>query len=251
MTTTTCATTAIARPAVVTGAASGIGRHVTSALAGSGIPVLAVDSDVEAVNRVHAGQSMVQVAGCDVRDEAAVEAALAGLEEAHGAPSLVVTCAARTELADADEITVEQWRTTLDVNVTGSFVVARIAARMMRMAGGGSVVLVGSQLGRVTRQRRAAYSTSKAAIEMLAKVLAYDFAPWGVRVNCLAPGPVLTERTRDRLLGEDRPTSGDRLLLNRYLVPDDVVAAITYLAGPGSAAVTGTTLLVDGGYCVT
>jgi NAD(P)-dependent dehydrogenase (short-subunit alcohol dehydrogenase family) len=85
---------------------------------------------------------------------------------------------------------------------------------------------------------------------MLAKVLALDFASWGVRVNCLAPGPVLTDRTRERLLGPDAESSGGRMLIGRYLEPADLVGAVLFLASPDSRAMTGATLLVDGGYSV-
>jgi NAD(P)-dependent dehydrogenase (short-subunit alcohol dehydrogenase family) len=179
-----------------------------------------------------------------------VTAGLSDAQHKSGAVALAVTCAAVADHVTSDKITVEHFRRTIDVNVTGSFVVARATARLMQNTGGGSIVLVGSQLGRVTQPGRAAYSTSKAAVEMLAKVMALDFAPWNVRVNCLAPGPVLTDRTRGRLLGEDWQRSGDRMLVGRYLEPEDLVGAVAYLASPVSAGTTGSTLLVDGGYSV-
>jgi len=236
--------------AVVTGAATGIGRHLATALAERGVPVTALDADERTLRAWAEGAGGVHPVGCDVTDEPAVVAALDEAQERSGPVALVVTCAAIADHVGADEITVEHFRRTLDVNVTGSFVVARAAARLMRHTGGGSIVLVGSQLGRVTQPGRAAYSTSKAAVEMLAKVLALDLAGWGVRVNCLAPGPVLTDRTRGRLLGEDRERSGDRMLVGRYLEPEDLVGAVAYLASPASAGTTGSTLLVDGGYSV-
>lgn len=236
--------------AVVTGAATGIGRHLATALAARGVPVTAVDADERALRAWATDVLGIHALGCDVTDEPAVTAALAEAQQRSGAVALVVTCAAVADHVGTDEITLEHFRRTLDVNVTGSFVVARAAARLMRGTGGGSVVLVGSQLGRVTQPGRAAYSPSKAAVEMLAKVMALDLAGWGVRVNCLAPGPVLTDRTRGRLLGEDRHRSGDRMLVGRYLEPEDLVGAVAYLASPSSAGTTGSTLLVDGGYSV-
>jgi NAD(P)-dependent dehydrogenase (short-subunit alcohol dehydrogenase family) len=236
--------------AVVTGAATGIGRHLATALAARGVPVTALDADERALRGWAEGTDGVHPVSCDVSDEPAVTAALAAAQESVGPVALVVTCAAIADHVASDEITAEHFRRTLDVNVLGSFLVARAAARLMRHTGGGSIVLVGSQLGRVTQPGRAAYSTSKAAVEMLAKVMALDLAPWGVRVNCLAPGPVLTDRTRGRLLGEDRQRSGDRMLVGRYLEPEDLVGAVAYLASPASAGTTGSTLLVDGGYSV-
>ena len=235
---------------VVTGASTGIGRHLATALAERGVPVTAMDADDRTLRAWAQDIEGVHPVGCDVTDEPAVTAALADAQQISGPVALLVTCAAVADYVGTDEITVERFRRTLDVNVTGSFIVARAAARLMRQTGGGSIVLVGSQLGRVTQPGRAAYSTSKAAVEMLAKVLALDLAGWGVRVNCLAPGPVLTDRTRGRLLGEDRQRSGDRMLVGRYLEPEDLVGAVAYLASPASAGTTGSTLLVDGGYSV-
>lgn len=236
--------------AVVTGAASGIGRHLAAALAHRGVPVTALDADERTLRAWAEATEGVTPVGCDVTDEPTVTAALAEAQGSSGAVALVVTCAAIADHVGSDEISVEHFRRTLDVNVTGSFVVARAAARLMQHTGGGSIVLVGSQLGRVTQPGRAAYSTSKAAVEMLAKVMALDLAPWGVRVNCLAPGPVLTDRTRGRLLGEDRQRSGDRMLVGRYLEPEDLVGAVVYLGSSASTGTTGSTLLVDGGYSV-
>ena len=235
---------------VVTGASSGIGRHLATALAGYGAQVAALDTDAVRLGAWAEPVEGVQPVACDVRDEGGVTAAMTAFRSRVGDLSLVVNCAALAEHVGSDEISVERWRETLDVNVTGAFVVARTAARLMRDTGGGSVVLIGSQLGRVTRPERAAYSTSKAGVDMLVKVLALDFASWGVRVNCLAPGPVLTERTRDRLLGPDAESSGGRMLIGRYLEPADLLGAVLFLASPASRAMTGTTLLVDGGYTV-
>lgn len=236
--------------AVVTGAATGIGRHLATVLAERNVPVTAMDADERTLQAWTTNVPGVEPRGCDVTDEPAVIAALAAAQDSSGPVALVITCAAVADHVDTDEITVEYFRRTLDVNVTGSFVVARAAARLMRHTGGGSIVLVGSQLGRVTQRGRAAYSTSKAGIEMLAKAMALDLASWGVRVNCLAPGPVLTERTRGRLLGEDLQSAGDRMLVGRYLEPEDLVGAVVYLASSASAGTTGSTLLVDGGYSV-
>jgi NAD(P)-dependent dehydrogenase (short-subunit alcohol dehydrogenase family) len=236
--------------AVVTGASSGIGRHLATALAELGARVAALDADVARLSSWCDDVDGVDAIACDVREEPAVTAALADVHERIGGLSVVVNCAALADHVGSEDITLDRWRETLDVNVTGSFVVARAAARLMRGSNGGSIVLVGSQLGRVTQPERAAYSTSKAAVEMLAKVLAMDFAPWRVRVNCLAPGPVLTDRTRDRLLGPDAASSGGRMLIGRYLEPEDLVGAVLYLASPASRGMTGATLLVDGGYSV-
>lgn len=236
--------------AIVTGAATGIGRRLATSLAHRGAKVTALDVDEKRLMAWCTHVPGVDALVCDVRNEREVTAALADVQRDVGAPSLLITCSAIAEHVGANEISVERWRETLDVNVTGSFVVARAAARLMRESGGGSIVLVGSQLGRVTQPGRAAYSTSKAAVEMLTKVLAHDFAPWGVRVNCLAPGPVLTDRTRDRLLGPDASSSGGRMLIGRFLEPDDLVGAVMYLASPASRAMTGATMLVDGGYSV-
>jgi NAD(P)-dependent dehydrogenase (short-subunit alcohol dehydrogenase family) len=137
--------------AVITGASSGIGRHLATALTGYGAQVAALDADTARLAAWADPVDGVQVVGCDVRDEVAVNSAMTGFHGRTGDLSLVVNCAALAEHVNSQDISVERWRETLDVNLTGAFIVARAAARVMRGAGGGSVVLVGSQLGRVTR----------------------------------------------------------------------------------------------------
>ncbi|MPZ59850.1 MAG: SDR family oxidoreductase [Propionibacteriales bacterium] len=237
------------RKVVVTGASSGIGRHLATALAERGARVLAMDAHEQRLLGWTPEVTGTQAAVCDVRDEVAVSTALGDFAREHGPLDFVITCAALAEQLDSEEITAQRFRDTLDVNVVGTFLVARAAARLMRETGGGSIALVGSQLGRVTKPKRSAYSTSKAAVEMLAKVMALDFAEWGVRVNCLSPGPVLTDRIRDALLGEEADAQA-RMLIGRYLVPADLLGAVLFLASPASGSMTGANLLVDGGYSV-
>ena len=140
------------------------------------------------------------------------------------------------------EITVEEWDRVLDVNLRSVFLCIRAALPLMETAGGGAIVNMGSQAGvTVTRGQGAHYAASKAAISHLTKVLAVEFGPLGIRINCVAPGVTLPEST---VLP---PEAVAQIPLGRAGVPADLAGACAFLASPEAAYITGQTLLVNGG----
>ena len=148
------------------------------------------------------------------------------------------------------ETSLADWNRVLAVNLTGSFLLSRAALPYMIEGSGGSIIFIASQLGRVGSAGRAAYCATKGALIELAKVMAIDHAGQNVRVNTLSPGGVETQRTLKRYgsFEAGRQTLGPKHLLGRLGKPQEIAAAALFLASDASSFVTGSDLLVDGGY---
>ena len=136
------------------------------------------------------------------------------------------------------------------MNLTGSFLLSRAVLPSMIAGGGGSIIFIASQLGRVGSAGRAAYCATKGALIQLAKVMAIDHAAQNIRVNTLSPGGVETQRTLNRYgsFAAARQTLGAKHLLGRLGRPDEIAGAAVFLASDAASFVTGSDLLVDGGY---
>jgi NAD(P)-dependent dehydrogenase (short-subunit alcohol dehydrogenase family) len=142
------------------------------------------------------------------------------------------------------------WDRVVSVNLTGAFRVVKAALPAMIARGGGSIILIASQLGRVGSPGRAAYCATKGALIQLAKVLAADHAAQGIRANAISPGAVETRRMLRRWkdMDEARRMMGPKHLLGRLGRPEEIARAAVYLASDASSFVTGSDLLIDGGY---
>jgi NAD(P)-dependent dehydrogenase (short-subunit alcohol dehydrogenase family) len=142
------------------------------------------------------------------------------------------------------------WDRVIRVNLTGAFLMARATIPAMIARGGGSVILIASQLGRVASPGRPAYCATKGALIQLAKVLAVDHAAQGIRANTLSPGAVETRRMlrRWKTMDEARAVMGPKHLLGRLGQPDEIARAAVSLASDASSFMTGADLLIDGGY---
>jgi NAD(P)-dependent dehydrogenase (short-subunit alcohol dehydrogenase family) len=239
---------------LVTGGGSGIGAAVAVAAARRGSRVAALDVDGERASEIadqarRAGAPAAVGLAVDVSDEPALEAAVARCREEVGVPTSVLANAGIEVNAPADELTLEQWERTLDVNLTGAFLTARHAIRAMLDAGvGGSVVCTSSPSAFVgfAGGGNAAYAASKGGISALARSLALDYAPRGIRVNAVVPGATDTP-----LLAGDREELADRarreVPLGRLARPAEVAEAVLWLWSDAASYVTGSHLVVDGG----
>ena len=241
------------KTAIVTGAGSGIGRAIALAFAEAGASVGCADIDAAAAQATCdavANGRAVPLA-CDVSREADTIAAAKAAVDAFGAVHVLVNAAAATDPnGTVLDLTRADWDKVFAVNVTGAFLMSRAVLPAMIAAGGGCIIHVASQLGRVGGPARAVYCATKGALIQLAKAMAIDHAAQNVRVNTLSPGAVETQRLIYRYgdMATARRIGGPLHLLKRLGRPDEIAQAALFLASDASSFVTGSDLLVDGGY---
>jgi len=240
------------RVALVTGGASGIGLATVRRLLAAGWKVAAVDRDATALSalaRELGPPSRTFTAPLDVTDEPAAEKVVAMAAEALGGLDGVVNSAGIAADIPALDTPVELFRRVLDVNVVGTFIVARAAARIMKAAGGGAIVNLSSVSGLRGGKGRSAYGASKGAVVVLTQVLANDLARYGIRVNSVAPGPVDTPMVKAVHTAADRALWLRHVPMRRYAEPDEIASVIEFLLdGTRSGYVTGEIVAVDGGF---
>jgi NAD(P)-dependent dehydrogenase (short-subunit alcohol dehydrogenase family) len=239
--------------ALVTGANRGIGHDLVLALAAAGARVAAgarALGDVEAVvaEARDAGGDAAGI-GIDLTDRGSIERAVKETVERFGRLDILVNNAGLGTNHDALDATEEEWDELFAVNVRGLFFACQSAGRRMVEQGHGRIVNMASQAGLVGIPRHAAYSASKGAVIALTRVLALEWAPFGITVNAIAPTFVRTPGTAERL---DRPEFladvVERIPIGRVGTTTDVAGAVLYLASPAASLVTGTVLVVDGGW---
>jgi NAD(P)-dependent dehydrogenase (short-subunit alcohol dehydrogenase family) len=247
-----------ARKALVTGGASGIGRETARRLAAAGaaVALLDVNRDLleEAAAEIGPGTPLVVA---DVRDPAAVSAAVASATEQLGGLDTLVCCAGVIHVKELAAITEDDWDTTLDINLKGTFLCCQAAAPALRESGRGRMVIISSDAGRRGAPLLAAYSASKFGVIGLAEAIAVELAP-EVTVNCVCPVGVPTTGMGRQLL-DWKSTSSDRapdavlegiaagLPLGRNATAGDVADAVLFLVSDAASFITGTALDVDGG----
>ena len=239
--------------AMVTGASLGIGRDLVTALARAGARVAAAARSRAALEEVAADVRSdggeVEAVELDLRDRGAIDRAVARTVDRFGRIDVLVNDAGLGTNHDALEATEEEWDDLFAVNVRGLFFACQSAARRMVAQRHGRIVNMASQAGLVGIRRHAAYSASKGAVIALTRVLALEWAPFGVTVNSVAPTFVRTPGTAERL---DRPEFladvVSKIPVGRVASVADVAGAVLYLASPAAAMVTGSVLVVDGGW---
>ena len=241
--------------AIVVGAANGIGRATALAYAAAGAGVACADIEEPGAKttaaEIEARGGHAMPVHLDVTDGASCRAAVAAtVARFGGLDGLMYGAADNDPAATVLEMDEAAWDRTVRINLTGAFLMVKAALPPMIARGGGSVILIASQLGRVGAAARPAYCATKGALIQLARSLAIDHAAQGIRANTLSPGAIETRRMllRHRDLDEARRMLGPKHLLGRLGQPEEIARAAVYLASDASTFVTGSDLLVDGGY---
>lgn len=232
--------------ALVTGAGRGIGTAIAARLQADGWSVALLDVDGAAAERAAASIPGSVGVGADISDEASVEAAL----DAVGAtPTVVVNNAGIVRFGPLVDLTVEEFRAVVDVNLVGTYIVARAAARRMIADGvGGSIVNITSMNGVAPGPNGGAYGATKAGVALLTQQMAVEWGGAGIRVNAVAPGLILAGMSdpiyADPVVREARES---KVPLGRLGTAEDVAAVVAFLASDQAAYVTGQNIVVDGG----
>jgi len=242
--------------AVVTGGARGIGRAIADLASTAGADIAIIDVlDVEGRASAEAiATATGRRAGfykADLRDPTQVATVAASVEREFGKVSVLFNCIGICSNTCALEISPQEWREVIDVNVNAQFFVAQAFARQMATNGGGSIVAIGSNSGFTVDkpQPQSHYNTSKAAVHQMVKSLAVELAPHNIRVNAVAPGYVLTEMTKRGLNNPEWARQWEEMTpMHRFAEPSEIANVMLFLASDAASYMTGSIVLVDGGY---
>ncbi len=239
--------------AVVTGGSRGIGAATAQALAANGVNVAVSGRDTAAIDAVvaeiHAKGGRAIGIGADCTDFSAVENLRQRVEKEFGFVTLLVTFAGGSAIRPGpiEKVTEEEWRKVLDGNLTATFLTVKSFLPGMIERRHGAIVTMASTAGRLPSQAPAPYSAAKAGVLMFSRNLANDVAKQGIRVNCISPAAVLTERMRRQLSEEQQRDIAAMHPLGRMGTPEDIASAALFLASESSSWITGVTLDVAGG----
>ena len=231
---------------VVTGGGRGIGAQTVRRFLAQGSRVVVLD--------LAPGEPEAEFFAVDVTDAAEVTAVAASVAAACGTPDVLVNAAGIVRSSAAENMTTEDWRQVIEVNLSGTFHVCQQFGRLMLDAGRGAIVNIASMSGSVSNfpQKQISYNASKAGVVHMTKTLAGEWADRGIRVNSVSPGYIATDLTAALL--EREPELGvvwrERTPTGRLGTPDEVASIILFLASSASSLMTGSDVIADGGYTV-
>jgi NAD(P)-dependent dehydrogenase (short-subunit alcohol dehydrogenase family) len=242
---------AVSRVAVVTGAARGIGLATAKRFLADGWKVALID--IEAEQLAIAVGSMTPPADvmgqiCDVSQPDQISDAFSAITARFGRVDALVNNAGTAVFKPILDTTYEEWSRVMAVNLTGPFLCAQVAARLMNETGGGAIVNITSISGIRASTLRVAYGTSKAGLAHLTRQQAVEFASLGIRVNAVAPGPVNTAMAQAVHSPEIRAAYHDAIPLNRYGLEEELAETVFFLCSDKASYITGQVIAVDGGF---
>ena len=238
------------RTIVVTGGASGIGESIVRHFAAQGSRVGFIDLNGEA-GRMLAGElgAAVHFEEADLTDIDALKQAIVNIRTTLGPITVLVNNAAHDQRHQNDEVTPDYWDERIAVNLKHQFFAAQAVMEDMKQAGGGSIINMGSTSWMIGQGGMPCYTTAKSAVQGLTRSLARDLGPHNIRVNCIAPGWIMTQRQIDLwLTPESEQELMNRQCLKRKLVPADMARVVLFFASDEAGACTAQTYIADGGW---
>ncbi|MBL8336581.1 MAG: SDR family oxidoreductase [Rhodoferax sp.] len=237
------------RSVLVTGGASGIGADIVRAFAGQGCQVGFLDRDTAAGEALAASLPQVHFRACDVTDVPAMQAALAALQVAIGGVDVLVNNVAHDERHSIESVTPAYFDERVAINLRPHFFATQAVLSSMRARGGGAIVNMGSASWKIKGSGYAVYATCKSSMLGFTRVLARELGPDNIRVNCVVPGWVMTERQRALWLDE----AGERAMDQNHCIPgrivgQDIAHMVLFLAADTARMVTAAEFVVDAGW---
>lgn len=241
--------------AVVAGGLGGIAMATNRALIAKGAKVAILYPHFEADKVEGAlaelGRDHVHAFACDIADETEVESAIDAAHKHFGDLHLLVNAAGYIALQSAEDVTIDEWQRQLGVNLTGPFLCSKHFARRVFGSGhGGKIVSVASQAATVAIDQHLAYTSTKAGLIGMTKVLAKEWAKHGITVNTISPTVVLTPLGASAWAGEKGEAMKKMIPVGRFAFTDEIAAAILFLLSNGADMITGADLVIDGGYTI-
>lgn len=241
--------------AVVTGGLGGIAMASNAMLLEKGARLALLyppfESDKVAGVQDQFAADRVLLVCCDVTDPASVEAAFDRVEQHYGQIDILVNCAGYVMLQPVLETDFAEWQKQIDVNLTGPFLCAQAAGkRMVRAGNGGKIINIASQAASIAIDNHVAYTSAKAGLLGMTKVMAKEFAPYRINVNTLSPTVVLTPMGEKAWRGEKGEQMKKLIPLGRFAYTDEIAAAVLFFASNGSDMITGADLMIDGGFTI-
>lgn len=239
---------------IVTGGATGIGAACAEMFAQLGAKLVIASRNME---RLSAKAAFIKQQyntdclplECDVRDEAAVQNMVAQTLQHFGRIDVLVNNAGGTHMRPIESIDAARWHRSFAINVDAAFYCTQAVGKFFRQQGGGSIVNISSMAGEKGTLNGAAYSSAKAALQMFTRVCAAEWGPLGIRINCVAPGMILSDIAKEHLTasGIDIEAGIKSFPLQRAGTPEDVAQAVIFLASSAASYITGETICINGG----
>lgn len=244
------------KTAVITGGSQGIGYAIAETFCRNGAGVALVDISEktlkDAVSRLRKEHpdAPAEMFACDVADSKEVAAAFGAIAEAFKKTDVLVNNAGILRRSLIETMAEDDWNAVIGVNITGVFHCCRAVLPAMKRAGTGVIVNVSSNVAALPSVGMGAYCVSKAGVETLTKVLAAEYAPYGIRVNAYAPGVVETEMTRD-ILHQRAAEKLRTIPIGRFTEPDEIAELVMFLSSDASRSIDGSIVAIDGGMLAT
>lgn len=243
--------TLVNKVAIITGGASGIGYAAAQAFAKKGTTIVLFDlkEEVDQIAKEVGGE---QATGkkVDITNQQSVAEAVDEVAKKYGKIDVLLNCAGIALLDEAEELSIEDWDKTMDINLKGTFITAQAVGQKMIEQKAGAIINIASQAGIVAFDRHVAYTASKAGVIGMTKVLAYEWAEYNVRVNAISPTIIMTELGRKAWAGKVGEDMMKQIPIGRFGEPEEVANCAVFLASDDSSLVTGENLVCDGGYTI-